>query len=109
MQVETSVDVPTAPVRLSRRAEWTRKQAISYLMQQAVENPAVISLAAGLVDRDTLPVEEARAAVAEILRDEEQGRDVDRAKMGGFGRCFSRVLPALHLRTPALGSLAIWL
>jgi 2-aminoadipate transaminase len=76
MRGDTSVDALSVPVRLSRRAEWTRNQAIGFLMQQAVENPQVISLAAGLVDRDTLPVEEARAAVAEILRDEEQGRDV---------------------------------
>ena len=76
MPLESSLAAPAVPVRLSRRAEWTRKQAISFLMQQAVENPRVISLAAGLVDRDSLPVAEARDAVADLFCSEEQGRDV---------------------------------
>ena len=77
MAVETNVEELTeVPVNLSRRAQWTRKQAISFLMKQAVENPQVISLAAGLVDADTLPVEEVRAAADELLADKERGRHV---------------------------------
>lgn len=54
------------PIPFSQRREFTRELAISFLMQQAVENPGVISLAAGLVDAATLPVEEVRNAVGEM-------------------------------------------
>ena len=61
-------------VRLSRRWHWATGQAISFLMQQAVENPEVISLAAGLVDPSSLPVDEARDVLAEVFEDRERGR-----------------------------------
>jgi len=65
----------SADVKLSRRWQWaTRGRAISYLMEQAVENPNAISLAAGLVDPSTLPVEETRTLLAEVLGDAERGR-----------------------------------
>jgi 2-aminoadipate transaminase len=53
------------PFSLSRRAYQTGDQPISYFMQQAVENPQLISLAAGLVDPGSLPAGE----VAEVMRD----------------------------------------
>src|SRR3982074_2028433 len=59
----------TVPFRLSTRAARTHDQPISYFMQQAVENPNLISLAAGLVDPMSLPAAEVRAAMAEILSD----------------------------------------
>lgn len=62
-----SADPETPPVMFSRRAYCAREQAISFLMQQAVENSQVISLAAGLVDFATLPVAEARSAAADLL------------------------------------------
>ncbi|MBL8849748.1 MAG: PLP-dependent aminotransferase family protein [Planctomycetaceae bacterium] len=62
------------PVSLSRRWHYAREQAISFLMQQAVENPQVISLAAGLVDFETLPVHEALAGVQELLADKDRAR-----------------------------------
>ena len=43
------------PFHLSRRAQQTEDQPISYFMQQAIENPELISLAAGLVDPDAMP------------------------------------------------------
>lgn len=43
-------------------------------MQQAVQNPQVISLAAGLVDQASLPVDEVRLASARLLSDESQAR-----------------------------------
>jgi 2-aminoadipate transaminase len=55
-------------VRLSARATQTHDQPISYFMQQAVENPELISLAAGLVDPDSLPAAAIRAALDDILR-----------------------------------------
>ncbi|MCC5831228.1 MAG: PLP-dependent aminotransferase family protein [Phycisphaeraceae bacterium] len=45
-----------SPWNFSGRARRTGPQPISYLMSQAVENPGLISLAAGLVDEPSLPV-----------------------------------------------------
>jgi 2-aminoadipate transaminase len=61
-------------VRLSRRWHWATGQAISFLMQQAVENPNVISLAAGLVDPSTLPVDETRDVMETVLGDVDLAR-----------------------------------
>lgn len=52
---------------LSRRAIRTREQPISWLMAQAVRNPDVISLAAGLVDYDSLPDKAALRACHAVL------------------------------------------
>jgi len=62
------------PVVLSRRAGWAAGQAISYLMRQGVENPQCLSLAAGLVDATTLPVDEVRKAAEVLLGDRAWGR-----------------------------------
>lgn len=75
MATEISLAVLGEP-RFSIRREAIRAQAISFLMQQAVENPDCISLAAGLVDPDSLPVEETRSAVADMLREPERARHV---------------------------------
>src|SRR5262249_5416896 len=58
----------TAPLELSTRAQQTEEPPISYFMQQAVENPQIISLAAGLVDPGSLPAAEVRAVVNDLLR-----------------------------------------
>src|SRR5207244_960246 len=59
----------TVPFRLSARAMQTHDQPISYFMQQAVENPNLISLAAGLVDPGSLPAAEVRTVMDEMLAD----------------------------------------
>jgi len=64
---ETTSQLPS-PV-LSQRWEWASKQAISFLMQQAVENADCVALAAGLVDQQTLPVEPTRLALERMLAD----------------------------------------
>ncbi len=76
--MSSDVDVTTSipNTKLSKRWHWASKQAISFLMQQGVENPDVISLAAGLVDPDSLPVEETRIAVERLLSDDQQARQV---------------------------------
>jgi 2-aminoadipate transaminase len=56
------------------RALRTADQPISYFMQQAVENPNLISLAAGLVDPDSLPAAEVAESVAALLRRPESAR-----------------------------------
>src|SRR5262245_5055193 len=65
----------TAPLAISTRAQQTEEPPISYFMQQAVENPNLISLAAGLVDPASLPTDEVRAVVAEMLADADAGQD----------------------------------
>ncbi len=57
-----------APVPFSRKSAQTADQPISYFMQQAVENPNLISLAAGLVDPASLPAAEVAEAMATLLR-----------------------------------------
>lgn len=64
----------TASLRLSQRALQTDDTPISYFMQQGVENPNLISLAAGLVDPGSLPVDEVREVVAELLGDPRAAR-----------------------------------
>jgi len=64
------------PPKLSQRAHWCGDSAISFLMQQGVENPQMLSLAAGLVDQSSLPVDEVQQAVSDLLRDAERGRHV---------------------------------
>lgn len=65
--------IPPA-LALSRRWHFARDQAISFLMQQGVENPQVISLAAGLVDYASLPVAETRTALQQLLADDAAAR-----------------------------------
>jgi len=54
---------------ISQRATWAKGQPISQLMQLALENPQLISLAAGFVDQATLPVEPTREALDALLSD----------------------------------------
>ena len=62
--------VAALPLRLSQRWHFAREQAIGFLMQQGLENPDVISLAAGFVDFASLPVAETRAAAERLLADQ---------------------------------------
>ena len=59
--------MPRAPVHFSQRSRQTADQPISYFMQQAVENPNLISLAAGLVDPVSLPAREVSEAMTALL------------------------------------------
>ncbi|MEZ6063223.1 MAG: PLP-dependent aminotransferase family protein [Planctomycetaceae bacterium] len=64
------------PLVLSRSAQSASEQAISFLMQQAVENVDCISLAAGLVDEATLPADLARNTLNGLLTSDAAGRKV---------------------------------
>jgi len=66
----------TQSPKLSQRWKWASHQAISFLMQQGLENPDVLSLAAGFVDQHTLPVEATRQAFASLMADEDRARSV---------------------------------
>ncbi len=58
----------------SDKALRTQEQPISFLLAAAVSNPNLISLAAGLIDYDSLPLEAIDATAGEILRDVKAGR-----------------------------------
>ncbi len=60
--------------RLSQRAAQAANQPISYLMQHALAHPEVISLAAGFVDQQSLPVEATLAAAQALLGEPLRGR-----------------------------------
>src|SRR5260370_40214882 len=62
------------PVRLSLLASRTPEQPISQFMKAALENTDLISLAAGFVDEDSLPVEKAAAALIGLLGRPETAR-----------------------------------
>ena len=74
MTAEINTELP--PPLFSRRRRWAAEQAISFLMQQAVENRDVVSLAAGLVDQASLPVDETRQVLTEMLQDTELSREM---------------------------------
>ncbi len=92
-----------APIRVSARARQTADQPISYFMQQAVENPRLISLAAGLVDAESLPAEEVKAALEDIL-----GRDASAraALQYGTTQGHAPLREKLLARTAGLDSLS---
>ena len=58
-----------APLSFSAKSVRTPESPISYFMEQAIENPSLISLAAGLVDSASLPVGPVAEAVAKLLAD----------------------------------------
>jgi 2-aminoadipate transaminase len=64
----------TIPTLLSAAARRTRPASISQLMQTALENPGIVSLAAGFVDQTSLPVDVAAQAAATVLGDPFEGR-----------------------------------
>ena len=61
-------------VPLSKAAVRTSAPSISNLMRMALENPGIISLAAGFVDQRTLPVEVSSRAVSNLFADQDEGR-----------------------------------
>ncbi len=65
--VREGKSMSATPIHFSRQALQTADQPISYFMQQAVENPHLISLAAGLVDPISLPATEVAEAVTALL------------------------------------------
>ncbi len=59
--------MPTTPLTFSRKATRTPESPINHFMEQAIQNPHLISLAAGLVDAPSLPAAEIAQAVADLL------------------------------------------
>lgn len=55
-----------APLTLSDKSRRTTEPPITWLIQSALDNPDLISLAAGLVDQQSLPIQEVANAVSEL-------------------------------------------
>src|SRR5262245_13212401 len=66
--------MPPAPLKRSSKSDRTTDSPISYFIQKALENPGLVSFAAGLVDEGSLPVEDVRAVTAEIFADPSAGQ-----------------------------------
>jgi 2-aminoadipate transaminase len=58
-----------APLSFSAKSVRTPESPITYFMEQAIENPSLISLAAGLVDTPSLPVLPVAEALARVFAD----------------------------------------
>lgn len=63
-----------ANIALSDKVLRTTDQPITHYMRLALENPDLISLAPGLVDQESLPVAEVRAAFEELFASPAQAR-----------------------------------
>ena len=61
--------MPPAPLPLSGKSRRTTDSPITYFIQKAIENPAIVSFAAGLVDEASLPAAEVAAAVSTLMAD----------------------------------------
>jgi 2-aminoadipate transaminase len=68
------VSTMTLPISLSAGAKRTNPSSISHLMQTALENPEMVSLAAGFVDQRSLPVGIVAQAASDLLGDPMEGR-----------------------------------
>ncbi|MBM3993420.1 MAG: PLP-dependent aminotransferase family protein [Planctomycetes bacterium] len=83
----------TVPLELSTRAHQTEEPPISYFIQQAVENPNLISLAAGLVDPDSTPIDEVKEALESMLRDPQAAKDaLQYGTTQGYGPLREKIL-----------------
>lgn len=60
-------------ISFSKKRTWSHDLPISFLMQQGVENPGVLSLAAGLVDQGSLPIEATRQALDSLFTTPQKG------------------------------------
>jgi len=63
----------TSPKNSSVIAERTSVPAISSLMQMALDNPGLVSLAAGFVDQHSLPIDFVARGVERLARDRNEG------------------------------------
>jgi 2-aminoadipate transaminase len=61
--------MPPAPLPRSGKSHRTTDSPITYFIQKALDDPGLISFAAGLVDEDSFPVAEVGAAAAELVAD----------------------------------------
>lgn len=62
-------------IKFSKKRTWSHDLPISFLMQQGVENPGCLSLAAGLVDQNSLPVTSTKNALDSIFSAQHTARE----------------------------------
>ncbi|QDU72930.1 aminotransferase-like domain-containing protein [Mucisphaera calidilacus] len=74
MKPDATLAAGTRPFGLSQAARHTEEQPIGELIELALTNPDLISLAAGLVDQETLPNEVTRDIVSDLLSDPVAGK-----------------------------------
>ena len=74
MSNETPNPDQLARASLSARSRWAAHAPIAALMQQALDNPGLISLAAGFVDAESLPSAASQSAAASLLSRPELAR-----------------------------------
>lgn len=91
------------PVHFSQKAGRTAAQMISFFMQQAVENTDLISLAAGLVDQESLPAPEMAEAMAILMAQPQRARA---ALQYGTTQGYAPLREKLLERTTALDGLS---
>jgi len=65
----------TKEILFSNKRSWSHDLPISFLMQQGVENPDVLSLAAGLVDQHSLPVEITKKTFEHLFSDQRSAKE----------------------------------
>lgn len=66
--------MPPAPLPFSSKSRRTTDSPISFYIQKALDNPDMISLAAGLVDEPSLPCAKVAEAVTAIMGDPVRGQ-----------------------------------
>jgi 2-aminoadipate transaminase len=87
----------TLPISLSAAALRTNPSSISHLMQTALENPSIVSLAAGFVDQQSLPVKLVAHAACEIFDDPMDGlRALQYGTTAGDWRLRARLIEHLE-------------
>jgi len=82
-----------APLALSQKSQRTTEPPITWLIQSALDNPGLISLAAGLVDQASLPIQEVANAVNELAASPEVGKSaLQYGTTRGYGPLRRRLL-----------------
>lgn len=85
--------MPSPPLPLSTQASRTPDSPITFFVQKAIETPGLISLAAGLVDEESLPAAEVASAAAEVLADPASARAaLQYGSTQGYGPLREKVL-----------------
>ena len=62
------------PLARSGKSQRTTDSPITYFIQKAIENPGLISFAAGLVDEGSFPVDEVGQAVTAVMANSDEAR-----------------------------------
>ncbi|MFH0793242.1 MAG: PLP-dependent aminotransferase family protein, partial [bacterium] len=89
--------------RLSQRAARTQEPPISWLMRKPLEDPEIISLAAGFVDQQSLPYEEVRDVLNSIFASKDTGKNsLQYGSTIGYGKL--RKLLAQRLESQGLAA-----